>query len=310
MAITNQELEDTGERMIPAFHKTHMVYGEHIVRYEAARALVKGKKVLDVASGSGYGTALLASSASEVIGVDLDKTAIAYAKKHYGSDSATFVVGSGTDIPLEDNSVDVVVSFETIEHIEDYKKFLSEVKRVLKADGLFLLSTPNDIEFPETNHFHIHEFEQNELEKLVKKYFKNTKSYFQATWLYNALLDETELSTEWQKPIQTMHTAPVGTSKAIYFFMLCSNRKIIEKLEPLAAISEHYSARKIQEYEQSVRKHIEDQGVIIKHLEDTINDISPRLEAAKRTLNNIYDTKTWKIVSKLHNFKKSGHDKS
>ncbi|HJP96896.1 MAG TPA: class I SAM-dependent methyltransferase [Candidatus Saccharimonadales bacterium] len=285
--VVDKSLADTGERMIPAYHKGHMVYGEHIVRYQAALPLVKGKTVLDVASGSGYGSSFLSTTAKKVYGVDVDKDAIAYAKKNYASKNTEFVLGDGTSIPLEDNSVEVVVSFETIEHIEDYETFMKEVKRVLKDDGLFILSTPNDVEFPETNHFHIHEFERTELQKLVARYFKHTKSYYQATWLYNALIDEAGITKEWESPVQTIQTAPVNLDKCIYFYMLCTNRKLTESVEPLAAISEHWSARQIQEYEAGVRMHIEDQGAVMKHHENTISQKEAELEMTRKELNRL-----------------------
>ena len=92
------------------------------------------------------------------------------------------MTGSGTNIPIGNKSVDVVTTFETIEHIDDYESFIKEIKRVLKPDGLAIISTPNDLEYGEGNHFHIHEFEHKELLTLIEKYFKNTKSYFQSTW--------------------------------------------------------------------------------------------------------------------------------
>lgn len=294
--VSDKTLADTGERMIPAYHRGHMVYGEHIVRYEAATPLVKGKVVLDIASGSGYGSAFLATSAKKVYGVDVDKDAIAYAKKNYAAENVEFKLGDGTSIPLEDNSVDIVVSFETIEHIEKYEVFMDEVKRVLKDDGMLILSTPNDVEFPETNHFHIHEFERTELEKLVKKYFKNTKSYYQATWLYNALLDKDGITGEWRNPIETIQTAPVALDKCIYFYMLCSNRALSEEVAPLAAISEHWSARQIQEYEASVRTHIEEQGAIMKHHENTIAQKDAELAQLRKELEE-----TRSHLDRLHN---------
>jgi ubiquinone/menaquinone biosynthesis C-methylase UbiE len=308
--VDDKTLADTGERMIPAYHKSHMVYGEHIVRYEAAVPLVKGKVVLDIASGSGYGSAFLTRSAAKVYGVDVDKDAIIYAKKNYGGKNIEYILGDGTNIPLKDNSVDVVVSFETIEHIEDYETFMVEVKRVLKEDGLFILSTPNDVEFPETNHFHIHEFERRELEKLVKKYFKQSKSYYQATWLYNALLEERDISGEWRAPLETIQTAPIPLEKCIYFYMLCANRKINESVTPLAAISEHYSARKLQEYDASVRKHIEDQGAIMKHHENTLAEkdaqlaaLQAELDQTKQNLKRIHRSLPGKLYAKVHGIK-------
>lgn len=282
--VHDKTLEDTGERMIPAYHKSHMVYGEHIVRYEAAQKLVKGKTVLDIASGSGYGSALLGQTAKKVYGVDVNEDAIAYAKKNYAAQRVEFLLGDGTKIPLETGAVDIVVSFETIEHIENYEAFMKEVKRVLKPDGLLILSTPNDVEFPETNHFHIHEFKEKELEQLVGRYFKYTKSYFQGTWLYNALLTKEQLSGEWEAPINTMQTAPISTKKSIYFYMLCSNRKLTESVESLAAISEHWSQRSLQEYEQSVRKHIEEQGAIMRHQQDLLNENAKQIKGLQREM--------------------------
>lgn len=303
--VLDKSIDDTGERMVPAYHKTHMVYGEHIVRYQAAIPLVKGKVVLDIASGSGYGSSVLGSSAKHVHGVDIDEDAIKYATKNYASKSVSFTLGDGRKIPLEDNAVDVVVSFETIEHIEDYKTFMAEVKRVLKDDGLFILSTPNDVEFPETNHYHVHEFERKELESLVKKYFKNSKSYYQASWLYNALAEEKILTGEWTLNITTMQTAPIKLEKCIYFYMLCSNRKVTETVEPLAAISEHYSERTKLETEASVRKHIDDQATIMEHQVRTIESQSVhikqleiRLDDAEKKFDRLYNTAPVRVLRK------------
>jgi len=172
----------------------------------------------------------------------------------------------------------VIVSFETIEHILDYQTFLKEIKRVLRTNGLFILSTPNDIEFPESNHFHVHEFEEKELTSLVKKYFKYQKSYYQASWNYNGLFNKHLIMKEWDASIRVLQTAPIGLEKCTYFYFLLSNRDISEEIEPLSAISEHWSERLKEEYEDSVRTHIEEQGKIIKHLENTIRDKDIELE--------------------------------
>ncbi|HSH55351.1 MAG TPA: class I SAM-dependent methyltransferase [Candidatus Limnocylindrales bacterium] len=309
--LNDKSLEDTGERMIPAYHKSHMIYGEHIVRYQAAIELVKGKTVLDIASGSGYGVNLLGTMAAKVYGVDVNSDAIAYAKKNYGNEKTEFILGDGTRIPLDDNSIDVVVSFETIEHIENYRTFMSEVKRVLRSDGLFILSTPNDSEFPETNHFHIHEFERKELENLVRNYFSKTKQYYQGTWLYNALVPEEKMMAEWSGPIETIHTAPISLEKCLYFYLLCSNRDIYEEVKPLAAISEHWSERRKQETEESIRSHINEQGAIIRHHEDSlirkdaeIQIIIKELEATRKELARIKRSLLGRAYKKLSTIKR------
>lgn len=153
MKAANDKLENDYERMVPEYHEGKLIYAEHVTRYLAAQSVVKDKVVLDIASGSGYGTKILAESAKFVYGVDVNEAAVNYSKKKYASKNIEYLVGDGESIPLKDNSVDVVITFETIEHIKNYSKFLDEVARVLKPDGLAIVSTPNDLEFAEGNHF-------------------------------------------------------------------------------------------------------------------------------------------------------------
>lgn len=280
----DKSIDDTGERMVPAYHKSKIVYGEHIVRYTAARELVKNKKVLDIASGSGYGTAELAKTAAYVTGVDVNQDAIAYAKRNYGKTNVNFILGDGVTIPLDTDSVDVVVSFETIEHIEDYKFFLKEVERVLKPDGLFVLSTPNDVEFPEGNHYHIHEFKEKELVSLVKRSFKTIDMYYQGTWLYNALLPINMLGSEWEDMLMTMQTAPIKTIQSVYFYLLCSNNKKNPHLAPLSAISEHYSARSRELHADEIRHHMDEQQKNIERLEAENGQLIAERERLKKTI--------------------------
>lgn len=300
-------IKDTGERMIPEFSKGQVVYGEHIVRYESVLPFVKNKQVLDIASGSGYGTKILASLAKSVIGVDVDKSAIEYSEKNFKAENARFILGDGAKIPLEDNQVDVVVSFETIEHIEDYKTFMKEVKRVLKKDGVLILSTPNDIEYTEENHFHIHEFNQNELESLVKKHYKNYKTYYQVNWVYSAIFDINKISSEWAADINTMNRSPVNKDKALYFFIIASDSELSVNVESLAVISEHWSARRNREKELKFKKHMDDQLELINHFkreseqEKQRNDsVDQQLEEISTELSRLKNTKYWKTGTKIH----------
>ena len=239
----NDKLVNDYERMVPEFHGSTLTYAEHVTRYSAALDLVEGKVVLDIASGSGYGTQMLAKKAAHVYGVDINETAVNYAQKNYGASNIEYKVGNGETIPLPDGSVDVVITFETIEHIADYEKFMQEVKRVLKPDGLAVVSTPNDLEFAEGNHFHLHEFEYEELNGLIKKYFKNLEPYFQATWKCVAIGDEKLLSADGAVNAPLVSYVPKQPSQYLYFYILCSNRKITETVNPVFALGEHYSDR-------------------------------------------------------------------
>jgi ubiquinone/menaquinone biosynthesis C-methylase UbiE len=119
-------MKDTGERLIPEGHHQTLTYGEHISRYLSVTDVVKDKVVLDIASGTGYGTQLIAKTAKKVYGVDYSPEAIEYSKQNHSSDNVEFKVGDAHNIPMDDKSVDVVVSLETIEHLKDPAKFLHQ----------------------------------------------------------------------------------------------------------------------------------------------------------------------------------------
>lgn len=292
--VKDKNIKETGERMIPAFHKGALVYGEHITRYESVVDLLKDKEVLDIASGSGYGSAILAEKAKKIYGVDVDADSVAYARKNYKKDNVEFIEGSAEAIPLDDNSVDVVVTFETIEHIQDYKKFLDEIKRVLRPDGFAIVSTPNDIEFPEGNHFHLHEFKQKELDDLLKQYFKNVHFSYQYTWLFAGLMEESKAANNGEIKIKLTNEAAVTKEKAIYFMAICSDEQIDQlRTKELGAISEHWSARQVKEAEERVENSL-------KEVQEENHRLSLELVRTNANLQNIYDSKRWRTLSAVY----------
>ncbi len=282
------QLTDTGERMIPEYHKGKNIYGAHIGRYQAGVDILRDKTVLDIACGSGYGTKLIATVAKKVYGVDVDRQTIDYAKQHFNGTNIEFMIGDGESIPLADKTVDVVVSYETIEHIHNYKQFLNEVKRVLKPNGLLLLSTPNDSEYIEDNHFHLHEFNYGELKKLISKYFKYRKDYFQTLWLYSSILPAELQKGEWKTNVETTNTINITPEQCIYFFMLCSDREIAEIIKPQAVIGEHYRLRDVQATNNKIND---------KH--KALVDIKQDVVKLKKELELIKNSKSWKLAKKI-----------
>ena len=117
MAVREKEQRvDFTERFIPG-NGDSRIAAEHLVRYFACTELARGKRVLDAASGSGYGTVMLAASAIRATGLDISGDAVRFARQASRAGNVEYVVGSVTDMPFEDNSFDLVVSFETIEHV-------------------------------------------------------------------------------------------------------------------------------------------------------------------------------------------------
>ena len=116
---------------------------EHVNRYIFASNFVNNKIVLDAACGTGYGSNYLSNYATTVYGIDIDNDTIETNKRIYNKNNLIFSCGSIYHLPYEDNMFDVIISFETIEHVDDGDKVLSEFKRVLKSDGILIISTPN-----------------------------------------------------------------------------------------------------------------------------------------------------------------------
>jgi SAM-dependent methyltransferase len=152
---------------------------EHGARYLYAAAFVRDQRVLDIACGTGFGAeTLLDHGANHVIAADIASDALDATRARltrFGS-RASVECHDATGMSLPDDSVDVVVSFETLEHIHDDVGFLSEIARVLRPGGTVILSTPNALVTlpcggtPE-NPFHVREYRPLELRRLVESAF-------------------------------------------------------------------------------------------------------------------------------------------
>ena len=175
-------LEWTGERLVTDVEGVLGV-AEHLHRYALACEFVKGKRVLDIASGEGYGSNILSKVANHVTGVDISDEAVKHANQKYASESKlTYKVGSASKIPLDDDSVDVVTSFETLEHTTEHEEFLTEIKRVLVPGGLLIMSTPDTVPYKvrePINPYHVKELTTQEFEQLIQRYFTNSEFYSQ-----------------------------------------------------------------------------------------------------------------------------------
>ena len=177
------------ERFDPSVDKVSFIAEEHLARYNFAKKFAGGKVVLDIACGTGYGSDILASSgAKQVIGLDNSAVVIKEAGRKYQSSNLKFFTGEASKINWSDNYFDLVVSFETIEHLANYRQFLEEIYRVLKKDGLLIISTPNRhlvscylIYRHPFNKFHKIEFSKNQFINIIKKKFAILDIYGQRT---------------------------------------------------------------------------------------------------------------------------------
>lgn len=173
--VTTGGLPWTGERYLPSV--SGIIQLEHIHRYLMAKQLARDRDVLDIASGEGYGSAMLAKVARHVIGVDNSESVIVHARKTYIEDNLEYRLGSCESIPLADSSIDLVVSFETIEHHDQHQAMMREIRRVLRPGGVLMISSPDKYEYSVVtqyrNPYHVKELYREEFETLLSDYFRN-----------------------------------------------------------------------------------------------------------------------------------------
>ena len=222
------ELPFTGERFVPGARGE--IWIEHWHRYHFARRWAAGRAVLDVACGEGYGSALLARDAASVAGVDISQDAIAHARSRYASvANLRFECAPCTRLPLEAASVDLAVSFETIEHITEQAEFLAELARVLKPGGLLVLSCPNRLEYRDRrnfeNPFHLKELYREELAHLVGAHFPHVAWYGQRPSFFSVIAPEAAGSAAGQL-VEVGEADPANAAarleSPLYFMLLAS----------------------------------------------------------------------------------------
>ncbi len=225
-------LEWTGERYVPDV--AGEIRYEHMHRYSMCRDLVRDKRVLDIACGEGYGAACLGPQATSVIGMDLDADSIAHASNKYGHlSNVKFQQASVDDIPLEDSSIDVIISFETIEHLLCQEEMLAEFKRVLSSDGVLVISTPDKAIYSKStnnhNEFHVKELFKTEFHDLLTPQFQNIDFYGQrfATGSFIYPTEDKSLAQSYRSwtvnPDHSIDSSIVNLPDPVYLIAICSD---------------------------------------------------------------------------------------
>lgn len=176
------ELKFTGERVVPECMGVDIkTYNEHLARYIFALPYCVNKKVLDAACGTGYGSYILSSVATDVQGVDVDRKTIEYANLNFKS-FFSYINFNICDFERDffssfsdSKKYDVIISFETIEHLENPEFFLSNIQKSLSPGGKFIFSIPR-MSFVK---FHKNVYNLKDAQELIYKFFPNCKWYSQ-----------------------------------------------------------------------------------------------------------------------------------
>ncbi|WP_036675157.1 glycosyltransferase [Paenibacillus tyrfis] len=282
----------SGERFIPNATDRDMAV-EHLQRYYALTELVKDKVVLDAASGEGYGSFILSDYAQSIIGVDISAEAIVHAQLTYAKSNVSFVQGSIEQLPVEDHSIDVVVSFETIEHVDEsiQHQFLKEVKRVLKPGGMLIMSTPDKYVYSERanyhNSFHIREFYKEEFYSFLKEYFNNIDMYYQKHEVSSLIVNN---RSDRAKRIHIEQNDHVTNGK--YLIAVCSNESLAD-CDLNSFVPDHQD----QHYQMiqrilSLQDEVEERNKHIKHLDEAIVDKDRHIDQANNKLSFVHEQLT------------------
>lgn len=271
---------------------------EHLHRYMVALAWAREKVVADVASGEGYGAALLSDVAAKVVGVDISSDCSRYAEQRYKKrKNLSFVTGSCEALPLRNHSIDLVTSFETLEHLERQEEMLDEIKRVLKPDGLLLLSSPNRMVYSDgtrpPNPYHVRELNWDELNDLLSQRFSQVAYYGQrmATGSFVFPLNGSPPADHYMAYNSDGDAAGSGVpclGGSMYFLAVCGNRSI--PFVPNADASV-FIDRNTDLYAEHQRV-----GQWANRLARELENLSGKLAVAQDELARIKASTGWKLV--------------
>jgi GT2 family glycosyltransferase/ubiquinone/menaquinone biosynthesis C-methylase UbiE len=291
MELRRLHMEFTGERYVP--DQQGQIKYEHLHRYVLSLEWAKGKTVLDVASGEGYGAALLAMGAASVVGVDVDFKSVEHARRKYGACKNLWFVSGGCDaLPLMDSSIDLVTSFETIEHHSRHKEMLQEIKRVLRPTGVLIISTPNRDTYsggPQShNPYHVRELNWDELNALLKQYFQSVDFYGQrlatGSFIYPLFADNIADSYRSYTSEDGISVQGIPSLKSpLYFLAVCSNENRMVQQHDVSSI---YMDREVDLFEQYVK------------VSKWANALSARVADQEQALTAITSSLAWQVVRK------------
>ena len=237
-------LEWTGERYLPFVDPGICgaeIHYEHLHRYAFAAQFVKGKKVLDFASGEGYGSYILSKEAESVIGIEIDEKTVKHASSKYIRDNLEFIQGSILKVPIEGEKMfDAIICFEALEHVKEHEDLMKEVKRLLMDDGVLIVSTPNKKAYSDDinnkNPFHEKELYFDEFKELLKSNFNYVYFFGQRVYAGSHLWSLTqvnEISEEYviEKSDNGFSITDYEKKEPMYFIAVVSDKEIdISKL--------------------------------------------------------------------------------
>jgi len=263
----------TGERFVPGQGGAQIAY-EHLHRYYLALRWAEGKRVLDVAAGTGYGAALLAGSARHVWAIDMDAGSVRHAHRHSIAANLDFLQADAACLPVLSRSMDLVVAFEVLEHVGPQEALVAEMARVVSPDGIVLLSTPNKAAYSDARHyqnpFHVHELYRDELLSLLGRHFSSIRLMEQQVRAGSLVLTHEPAGAEAE-----VIARPVGdglASDPMYFLALCGPGPM-KALPPDASAFLDVGDGLLREWDAEITRLNREMQEAIEQRDQTIRDL-------------------------------------
>lgn len=290
MTTESPILPFTGERFTPECVRE--IWYEHMHRYAYAAQFTAGKRVLDAACGEGYGSALLAQSAASVLGVDIAVDTIDHARARYAdAPGLRFLQADVTALDaLPDASFDVIVSFETLEHVHAQARMVAGFRRLLAPGGLLLISSPDKRTYSDLrdyhNEFHVRELYRDELESLLKAQFPAVRVYAQKL-VFQSLLWDPDHRPSTARASTLLNDGTLSGQpdyEALYFLAVCaSNAAHLPCGEGALHVFGDAAESVYQHYNDEIRRHIA-AGHRLIAMEHEIAELRARLVRAEAAL--------------------------
>jgi len=266
----------TGERFIPNQTDIELEL-EHMQRYKFASQFVMNKVVLDAACGEGYGSDVLSNGAKEVYGLDISKETIIDASQKYKKSNLKFMEGSIINIPFEDNMFDIIISYETIEHVDETSQelFMKEAKRALKKGGILIISTPNKSVYSDKynyhNEFHVKEFYKTEFIQFLRKYFNNVDLCSQYFEVANIIEKKNDIKADGASFTN-------DDSIAKYYIAICSDSEINDNYSSYVNVMKNNNYSNYIERILNLQDEVEERNNHILNLDENIVGSSKEIE--------------------------------